>query len=401
MLLLLLTLFQLSADPYVGQDFSGVWRGFNAQMPIVLNSMEGSKAYNFDSKLPQEVQKIALAPEYRIGHEKVFVMRYQDSFTFIHELFHRFQKDHFDFKENAGYPDLYNAENQALMQIEEEILLKYVVGPTGELKTDYLLVRQYRMSHLSEASIAFEDKEERLEGLANFVAMKVTNDMQPIVVMLEGLVKDKNVVDKSLKWRFYVTGALMGEMLEREGKDWKHAVEANSLFSQFTMNKNEARLNELLDNYRFEEKKQEMTHQIEKIKTGLSRLREDYRNSPGRQVQVMFSSSPSSGGTVDKILALNEDEKVALKESGRTESEEWVLETYQIPFIFKTSDALIFKLQNQIEVDGRKVNIEDIEEPVSFKEIAWTDRQSRFKSKKEGVLIPHENYLEISFQAFD
>ncbi len=370
-------------------------------MPIVLNSMEGSKAYNFDSKLPEGVEKIALAPEYRIGDEKVFVMRYQDSFTLIHELFHRFQKDHFEFKESKGYPDLYNAENQALMQIEEEILLKYAVGPTGELKTDYLLVRQYRMSHLSEASIVFEDKEERLEGLANFVAMKVTSDMQPIVVMLEGLVKDKNVVDKSLKWRFYVTGALMAEMLEREGKDWKQAVESNSLFSRFKMNMDENRVNELLENYRFQEKKREMTHQIERIKTGVTRLREDYKNSSGREIQILFASSPSSGGTVDKILALNENEKVALKESGRTESEEWVLETQQIPFIFKTKESLIFKLQNQIEVDGRKLNLEDIREPVSFKEVAWNDRQSRFKSKKEGILIPHENSLEVSFRASD
>lgn len=401
MLFLLLTLFQLHADPYVGQDFSGVWPGFNTQMPIVLNYPEGPKTFNFDSKLPAGIEKIALAPEFKVGGEIVFVMHYQDSFTFLHELFHRFQKDHFDFKESEGYPDLYNPENQALMQIEEEILLKYAKDRTDFLKNDYLLVRKYRMSRISEASLIFEDREERLEGLANFVAMKATNNIKPVIVLLEGLVKDKNVIDKSLKWRFYATGALMGMMLDREGKEWKQAVLCHSLFSQFTVIEDKVHLQELFEKYRFDEKKEAMTHQIEMIKKGVDRLQSEYKNSPGYEVQISYSSSLSSGGTVDKILALNENEKVALKESGRTESDEWVLETREIPFIFKTKQALIFKLQDSIEVDGRRVKIENMRDPVLFKEIAWSDNKTRFKSKKEGVLIPHENYLEISFQAFD
>lgn len=398
MILLLLTLFQLHADPYVGQDFSGIWPGFNSYSPIVLNYPEGPKAFNFDSELPGGIENVALDPEYKIDNQSIFVMKYQDSFTFVHELFHRFQKDRFEFAREASYPDLYNPKNQALMQIEEEILLKYARSPSNEIRDDYLLIRQFRMSKLDKASIHFEDKEERLEGLANYVAMKVTQNNKPIVTMLEGLVKDRNVIDKSLKWRFYATGALLGEMLDKENPDWKEGVAHSSLFGLLEVKKDEGRLNALLANYRYSEKVKQMSLQLEKIQTGISRLRKDFETSSGQEIFLRFASSPSSGGTVQKILALSQNEKVALKESGRTECLEWTLETNQIPFIFNTKEGLILKFNGFLEMDGKEVDLNTIKSPVAFKKIAWNDQQSRFRSKKEGILIPHGKSFEISFQ---
>lgn len=398
MLLLLFTLFSLNADPYIGQDFSSVWPGFNTQNPIVLNTAEGPTAYNFHPiKMPSGIATIGLSPDYEVDGQKAFVMKYQDSFTLVHELFHLHQRERFNLQEDVSYPALYDSENQALMQIEEEILLKYAKNPSEILKKDYLLVRQYRMGLLDEASIAYEDKEERLEGLANYVAMKVTGNRAPIVQLLEGLVKDKNVIDKSLKWRFYASGALMGEMLS--DKVWMS--ENQRLFSLFDRIQDDNRLALLLNEYHFSEKKRVMSSQLEKLLAGIELLRSDYKKAIGHEIQLNFASSPSSGGTVDKILALNENEKVALKESGRTESGEWILETRQIPFIFKTREALIFKMSNKVKVDGEELSPQDIREPRPFKEIAWNDRQSKFKSKKEGVLIPHENSLEIRFLASD
>lgn len=398
MLLLLFTLFSLNADPYLGQDYSSVWPEFSTKNPIVLNTIEGPAAYNFQpNSMPKDIETIGLSLDYEIEGQKAFVMNYKDSFTLVHELFHLHQRNRFKLPEAVSYPALYDSENQALMQVEEEILLKYAKNPSDTLKNDYLLVRQYRTGLLDEESIAFEDREERLEGLANYVAMKVTGNRAPIVKLLEGLVKDKNVIDKSLKWRFYASGALMGEMLK--DKVWKS--ENQQLFSLFDRLQDNDRLAQLLNEYHFLEKKGAMSSQLEKLLAGIEQLRSDYKKTKGHEIQINFASSPSSGGTVDKILALNEKEKVALKESGRTESEEWVLETRQIPFIFKTREALIFKMSDKAKVDGEELNLQDIREPRPFKEITWNDRQSKFISKKEGVLIPHENSLEIRFLVSD
>lgn len=414
----------LSANPYLGKSYDHVWPKFNTQNPIILTKGTKLKAYNFKPKSKGwsskegyfekeddigELSAIVMDPAFRFEGVSVFVFRESsdDSFPLVHELFHPFQQKRFLVSDEKSYPALYNIENQALFEIEEEILQSYCLAEGSARKTfkeEFLLIHKFRLSLLDEASQAYEDREERIEGLANYVAARITGDKTPLIRGLKGLRSDSKIVDKSLKWRFYTIGALLGFMLDEEPGDWKKEAEETPLIHLFKENLSSQdkvlKTLKLLKFYRFDERKEAVKKQIDFAQKRIEDEKRAFNDLKGRSFHIEYKSPLSSGGLVQEIIKLEDGSTLHKQLNSMAETGEWRLGLRGQPYVMITDSSQVFKETENlmIEMDGKKIPLNELNEgEIAFKKVAWEGLNSKFESKKEGTLINQPGRVTLVF----
>ncbi len=410
----------LFSSSFIGKSYDFVWPKFHTKNRMILTNGKKAYAYNFLPKgenwilegdtwfsESQDFSEIVLNPEFEYEGEKTFVFHGEDKFPLIHELFHPHQQKWFLLPSEKAYPALYHHDNQALMKIEELIVEKYVraegVFRKG-LKEEFLLVRQYRNSLLDEISLAYEDREERTEGLANYVAYKITGDISPILRGSSGLVKDKNLVAKSLKWRFYTTGFAMAMMLDEEGIQWKKEAEETPLiylFKQrdFTQDRLVKTL-KILQQYGYESLKNEAKEESLRIQKVIQSEKRAFEHLEGILVEIEHKTPLMSGGHVFSMVKLEDGSTLYKNSSELAHTGEWRLGLRGKPYIWVHANSHFFKERENIllELDGKKMFLKELKEGSHpFKRIAWEGKESKFESKKEGVLICNKEKVTLTF----
>ena len=158
----------------------------------------------------------------------------QDARTIVHERFHVHQEKNFArlrFEQRRSEPD---AEDLALAALEQAALRGALesVGPleSSRLARQFLAVRAERYGRRPD-SRGLEDREERAEGMAEYVEQSLMNrpevaptDLGAIGEILRKLSQFPSV-DGMEKGRYYGTGSAQGLLLDRGGpKDWKERV---------------------------------------------------------------------------------------------------------------------------------------------------------------------------------
>lgn len=157
-----------------------------------------------------------------------------------HEAFHVFQRAsraqgrRFGAGENsmllATYP-AFDVENEALAALEGRRLGDGLLAPTSSAAASaarrFLAVREARQRRLPAQMVEFEAATELNEGLAEYALLRATIADSARRVLVRGLDDLIGVQDgrRSLRLRYYRTGAAMAYLLDRiGGPDWKRRM---------------------------------------------------------------------------------------------------------------------------------------------------------------------------------
>ncbi len=168
----------------------------------------------------------------------------------LHERFHsheraaRVEGRRFGWGENsmltATYP-VYHADNEAAFALESRLLHRAWqardTSGTRRLVRAFLAVRRARQARLDSAMVAYEQAAELHEGMAQYLQLAGIRELAgraPGItpaqfrheVAIEGGVLDSALTyaARSVRRRFYATGAVMGLLLDRLSPGWKEEL---------------------------------------------------------------------------------------------------------------------------------------------------------------------------------
>jgi|688.fasta_scaffold45115_3 hypothetical protein len=392
---------------YSDKDYWGVCKGaMNPQFPI-----EGQRAYVFSLDQNSE------------NGEKLFEI-------LVHERFHRYQFEHFPMEKMGGhYVDDLNIENLTLMHMEEMALANFLRSK-GDAKQqleylkDFASINQTRRLLLKNMSVLWEDHQQIMEGMAEYVSFKIF-DVYPVFKpydgnsklkeMLDAYTRRPDITERAVKWRHYGIGAAMGYGLDfLHVKGWKKEVEkgismAALLLKALDMSPQEMneRMAEVEVIYNYPSARQAVGQVVDGYKKAMDRLMGDYHRSEGVPVQIgrPKKSSISGGGTTAKTLYLADGTSISLRDTSMMTNREntWKLELTEVPFVFLSRFGFReFKIEHdiQVELDGKSFLLKELmalEAPLGFETIKLKGKACKFVAEKlpgevsfvKGVLRVH------------
>lgn len=252
-----------------------IWPGFHLADQSILFHFQNRHAYAFGLNNPSDLWEPKMVegnrvlycsrypnvlpllhPHFRLGGEKVFVFHLnlvEDSpflplLTFIHERFHFhqfqfFQKEQVTPVEMSDYQDI---DRLTAMEMEYRLLRSFLEATDQEMKQEYLknflAVSEMRRRALHPHSRQWEDHQQKMEGLADYVSVKTFQtfstipDFHPEKWLLK-MKQMKNpgtiTTQDAIKGRHYFVGAALGWALDYYNiNDWKLKIEKEKLSLQ-------------------------------------------------------------------------------------------------------------------------------------------------------------------------
>lgn len=355
-------------------------------------------------------------------------------FTLIHERFHLHQLNNFHkMRTGRTVPNDYENLNQlAFIELENRLLSRYLALSASDDKIaclkDFSAVNQIRRQTMHPDSVRWEDHQQSMEGLADYVSLK-TFQVFPLIHSLnveQVLVDMRNkktagtaaLIEDGVKGRHYFVGAVLAMALDHCGiKEWKMRVQ-----------KDGASLQQLLDNaldLKANEKKDRLIHaklqsgwneiqqiiakQMEKENSDRERMIADFALQEGIAIHMgLPSGHMSRGGRMEKSCPIDHQRKALIKDNSTTASQDqsWKLDFRGMPLVIEDQKGeRLFKMspETHLHVDGQKILLKDVMVKYfgidrSFSSIAFQDPTCELSSTRPGKMMVRENILQISFE---
>lgn len=433
----------------IHQSNEYVWPGLDLKEAPTILTFEGGTIYSIgfaknpdwetQSLAGQEIQiikedkwglsSLKMHPAFDIEGEKSFVFQMDKNVqdltsarVFAHERFHRYQLDHF--KEDlrpieGGYEDHLNADNIALMKLEDLILYDFLFEENYEtrlhLLKDFISVNTERRKIMTSSSIVWESHQQKMEGLADYVSAKMFND--ELVVLSNFFPKDENgdFSDYAIKWRHYPAGATLGFALDfLNSPDWKQKIQEGH-FLQEILNESlnlepgeqEERVQEVKRRYDFARISKKTKKKVQKFKDQLNSLMDSYEQLAGPRIRLGHPCQGiTGGGNSSRLLYLADGTTLSIKDRSFSSSSDsnWKFETHKIPFLIQTQVGYReFKSESndQILLNNKPIDIEELlagEAEYPFISISWKGETFSFScDKHSGVIVSDGKDLSIYF----
>lgn len=435
-----------------------VWPGFDLTSAPILITFGNGHVYAFNLKSTNPVwKKITVAGTSVLFSEKdhwglsksmmnpQFPIEGQNAYAFnldqaegdtqkifeilVHERFHRYQFDHFPMENMKGnYLDELNVDNLALMQMEERALANFFQAK-GEQKKEFLLdfaaINQTRRAILKKASVMWEDHQQIMEGLADYVSFKIFDVLKifdqyegngKLKTMLETYAKSPEITERAVKWRHYGVGAAMGYGLDfLHVKGWKHKIEKGASMTamldeavHLTPTEVSDRMGIIEVAYDFKAVREKVSSTVANYQKNMDDLAAAYDKLEGVAIQVgrPKKSSISGGGFTARTLYLADGTTISLQDSSMMTNKEntWCLELEEVPFVFQNySGEREFKIELDLQVtlDGKAYLLRDLvasNAHLSFNTIELKGKACRFTSKKSaGAFTVEGGKVYITF----
>lgn len=338
-----------------------------------------------------------LQPAYPLEKEKVFVMSLGQGMdasffpllTFIHERFHITQFHSFA-KERvveAELSDYQSIEFLTWMELEHRLLTSFLKAVEDEIKLrylkDYVAISHMRRSFLHPNTIRWEDHQQKMEGLADYVSVR-TFQVIPSIENFKGEEfflemrkrKCKGIVNTqdALKGRHYFVGGVLGWSLDFcNVNNWKEQIEGGSASLQemvekalhMTEEQMEKRFIELLKSYDWKSIQDQIQHQIDKERLDKEEVLQAFKEQEGILIHMGTPHGPMSSGGSHQKMVLIDRTKVLTKDTSQALSQDqmWKLNFQSIPFIFEEQNGdRTFKLHCEtiLSIDGREISLKEI-----------------------------------------
>lgn len=444
----------------------GVWPGYDLSTSPMVLTFNNGHLYAFNLKHPDSdwqqlsignttvffsdhdhwnIGGIHMHPEFPIDDEKAFVFHfdmmqadpYLPFLVLVHERFHQHQFQHFAHDETTykdGYKDHLNADNLALMQLEELILVDYLrIQGTSNADTQnkmdvlkqFLAVHQARRAVMQPSSIHWEQLQQSMEGLADYVSAKMydVNRILPgfygevhLLHIVQGYADDESISDRAIKWRHYGVGATIGFALDNlKVKGWKQQVQEHNvalddlLAKALTLSDSEASqlVQKAKQKYVFKSIREKVVTQLTAYQNELASHLNNYQGIEGICVKLGRPNiSTSGGGSNRHLYYLADGSTLALEESSVNASMDnlWNVTFRDVPFVFQNnSGEREFKVEKDlvVKLDGETFRLKDlvaVGSEKSFSSISWEGRGTNFDSEHySGKLVVQDGKVSILY----
>lgn len=418
------------ASAIFNRTWGHVWPDLQYQsQPTIIVLSSYIAAYNLSSKHPAWEQKEGYAltqedpwglkkeqmnPQFQIEGSQAFVFQvkvnpYQHPlFALVHEKFHSFQFEHF--KQGAllnGYPDLFNLDNLALMQIEDKILAEWNQTHNPELIQDWALLNSYRSLYLQNDSLNWEDTQEKMEGLADYVAQGVLPNSASPNILLSPKAPPSAFVEHAMKWRYYGVGSTLGHMLDTLHVDgWKTRIAEGTTTLREEVDHvipiDPTQMSMILEKYQYNEVKKRIAVSIDSYRAKLEQIASAYAKESGVTIQLEAPPKTASGGDSQGIFFTHDGTIVTVSDRSQTISDDstWQMNTHLIPAIYMKKRVKEFKEDENlvVYVDDQPLLVKDLlssSKGVIFHTINWKGKYTEFKSTRNGELVTSNGVLEV------
>lgn len=377
-------------------------------------------------------------PDFSLEQQQVFIFGLNDDpsffplLTLIHEYFHLYQFQFFypEKVKEAVAEDYQNVDLLTWMELEHRLLVLFLQtqNSNGKLQylKNYLAVSQTRRQHLHFNSIHWEDHQQKMEGLADYVSIKTFQIFSgiPFFNPEEFLLKmrhkkNKNPISSAqdrLKGRHYFVGAVLGWALDFcEVKDWKLKIEAGASLQAILeealylpeREKQEC-LAEVQKTLNWKEIRKQVNQQLEKERKEKEEILKTFNSQDGIVLHIGIPSGHmSAGGRHQKSYQWGQ-KKVLLKDNSIAISQDqsWMLRFRNIPLVFEEepSGMRIFKLQSDdiiLCLDNKELQIEEIlkgdRQQIPFFSLSLKSQYCELDSKRSGILCIEKDNLLLKF----
>lgn len=297
------------------------------------------------------VSRERLHPFFPIGDEEAFVFRMSGPRAvkiLAHERFHRFQMDHFEDGANAGgYKQHLNVENVALMAVEEALLQEFVQNDSIESVFEYAAIHREREALLDDESLDWEEMQQRLEGMADYVAAKMTGEEKQVLAHIN----DEGLVENAMKWRHYGVGAALGLALDAlDVKQWKERVQKGEGLGKLidaavslTKEQEAALSKKAKKRFNYKKKKKKVKGQIDAYQATLQGVDQAFSEDAGPTLKIgnLTGVGISGGGRSQAIYYLTDGSQVIVKDQSFSASMDgrWSFETKEPTTLYQRSQG--------------------------------------------------------------
>lgn len=403
------------------------------------DQMVGEKPVKFLDHDAWGVSKIMMHPSFAIEGHKAFIFCLASNvdaqglnlplLTFVHERFHLHQFAHFNraAEKYAKYSDEWNPENQELIAFEDWVLTQFLTEENAsdeirkEWLKDFLAVNVHRNKLLSSQSLAWEDLQQRMEGLADYSAVKAfeTFNMLDTYSFESALLEMKNrkngpeasLVDEAVKSRHYFVGAVLGLALDVCQADWKMQAEKGTPLRDLlakALPLSEQALQQRFENISRTEEFKEISvavrERLAKEKGQIDSHLQAYESAEGTAVHLGRPMQPISGGGRNLKTCHVHDLNLSLQDTSYSSSQDqqWRIRFNDVPFIFEDPQGgKTFKVTEEtvMKIDDQEIAMNDLtEQRIPFKTLSWKEQHSEFATELAGsVSKTREGKIEIQF----
>lgn len=443
------TLKKVAAILKYSQKQMDIWPGYDlTETPVVITFDNGHVyVFNMESANPSWTkQQIAglnvlysekdhwgltqssFQPQFPLEGQSAYVFNLDHETAktfhiFVHERYHRYEFGNFrPGPMSNAYQDHLNGENIALGKLEERILADFMNTqgkPLVQMEhlRNFVAVNSIRRGLITPKSRNWEDNQQKMEGLAEYVGYQMLdrlklfpayNGGKELALDLENEVSNTDYSDHAIKWRHYSVGAAMGYALDfLKVPHWKSQIE-----------KGDKSLLELLQEavplssedilQRFDQSKiaygldstlEIVAQCVHKFEEEIASHMKSYQKSPGVILEVGRPRVGLSGtGSNQRLLYLANGSTLSLTDTLSSTSEDnlWRLSLEKVPYVIKKGAGMIeFKVEPEtiISIDNQTYTLQELlsqsgEKP--FTHIEVHGKNSNFVSDE------HEGWVDIN-----
>lgn len=430
-------------------EYDAVWPGFKMKSKATIITLKNGHVYAFDllsqdprwSTINVEGEDVLFSAVDHWGFTKfVFtVMPVEDKIALImamelssegnmflifsHERFHLYQSENFEI-ERSTYADHLNIENLLWMHVELQLLKEYLKTDVDhrerriEFLKNFISVHKMRLGLISPSSHRWEDAQQKIEGLADYVAFKneehgkYLKNFDSTRALIKGFEESSRTLDQcdhAIKWRHYPVGATLAFALDDlYVQEWKKIIEKkdqslfNLLEQALPMDEEEMtlRVETVKGLYDLEPVRQFMNDTRGRYIADLEAAMDVYRADASVELSLGKPQSPLLGGAhADRTFYLSSGSLLQKNRTGVISMNPggWQLSTTNLPILFINEHTLDFKIEREgvFEIDGVEMVLDDIlrQGPFSicFVNLRWATSKSTFESKEIPGKICVEN----------
>lgn len=399
-------------------------------------TVKGQK-FQFSDKDPWGVTKVMMHPGFMVEGKKSFIFKMNAGMkdltlpilTFVHERFHLHQFSYFnrDGEKSGGYSKEWDEQNQVFIGLENWLLEQFLIEKENpsrlELIKDFIAVNSARQKLLDPSSVTWEDLQQRMEGLADYVCLKtfatfpLLKDFNAETIMLK-MRQNKtsvhySVVNDAIKGRHYFVGAALGFALDFCKADWKLKTEQGAPLREIlaqslalTSVEMETRVEKIKNSLVYSRISESIKEKLSQEKGEIDGIIARYNILDGIQVRVGRPQQPfSGGGRNHKSVQMGNGKTVSIRDISFSSSRDnkWKLKFKDIPLVFEDNHGgRIFKMDGQtsIQIDDEKFSLKDLmkeSKSLSFSSIKWEGTQCELHAELPGTLECSEDQVLIHF----
>jgi hypothetical protein len=435
----------LSLENVLNDNQDKIWKGYTfAQQPTVLVLPEGTLiAIHLDSanslwkstedhiQISSEdhwnVSKIHMQADFPIDGKNAFLFRLSSSELekglriLVHEKFHVYQRNQFkNLKTVTPYlKDYDNIENLSLAFLENLMLMDYLKSNRTSMDSlkNFLAVYTARQKLLSTKSIEWENEQQKIEGLAEYVsyrALELYKGLPKQEILISLLQDPKHPLNKdyTVHRRHYGVGAVMAMALDHlQVKEWKQKIENDEstlislLQSSIPVEDADERLKVIKLRYQYDSLYETLQEVSTQFKNYIDSLLHEYNNAKGIVVIIHPPTNKCMGGGTNMgMLLVKDNTRLILNDTSTTTTNDndWSLSLKQMPFHFQHHDgAHEIKESHDLEItiDGQNVLLGSVKDKTPFQALQWSSDKSTFSSRQySGVISVQDGNITITYK---